>query len=535
MILLRAALMLVLVLAAAIMLQWRAGAFTGALQGDATAHYVSGLMVHDWLQNQFGSNPVRYLINYHAHLPLTAFGLWPPFYYGVEGIWMLAFGIGKPAFLLLSSTVSGLLGLAAGLVVARRAGWIGGLLAGLVLVGNPLVQRANNELMLDIAAALGCFLAALDYAAYLARGRWAAALGFGLLAVIAMMTKYNAFALAGVPLLCVLIGRRWDMLLRPSFYTPAVIVGVLAGPWYGLAHGLSEQGFRFKWGLDYLHQATMFNVNCIIEGLTPLLALLALAGLIRTLWLGGRRDMPGSTPIEIACAALALSTFLFLLAIPVALQDRYLIPCLAPLLVLAVHEAARLFQHLRRPVARGAWIAAVIASVVVAGWPAQPVTQDRLAEVARLALGALPSANPVLAVVTGHGTEPAMIAAIAMAEPRRPTAWVVRGSRMFGAGGYNDADYRPRFSDPHDLLREIDRYGVSLVIFQRTGDPRQWEHVAQFDALLAAEPDRFTKLAEIPGAAPIEILRVVGHDTGPPDAAALTRLSGPQALLKLAE
>jgi 4-amino-4-deoxy-L-arabinose transferase-like glycosyltransferase len=234
--------MLMVLLFAAAMLQWRAGAFTGALTGDASAHYVSGLMVHDWLLNQFGSNPVRYLINYHAHLPLTAIGLWPPFYYGIEAIWMLLLGVGKPAMLWLSGSTTALLGLAVGTVVARRAGWIGGVLAGLVLLGNPLVQRASNELMLDVAAALGCFLAALAYAAYLARGRWGTALGFGLLAVIAMMTKYNALALAFLPSLCVLIGRRWDLLRRPSFYAPGVIVGVLAGPWYMLGHGLAEQG-----------------------------------------------------------------------------------------------------------------------------------------------------------------------------------------------------------------------------------------------------------------------------------------------------
>ena len=527
--------MLIMLLAAAVMLQWRAGAFAGALESDATAHYVSGLMVHDWLLNQFGANPVRYLINYHAHLPLTAFGLWPPFFYGVEGIWMLALGVGKPAVLLLSSTTAAALGLAVGLVVARRGGWIGGLLAGLVMLGNPLVQRASNELMLDVAAALGCFLAALAYAAYLARGRWSAAVGFGLLAVIAMMTKYNSLALAFVPPLCVLIGRRWDLLRRPSFYAPAVIVGVLAGPWYVLAHGLSEQGFRFTWGTAYLKLATLYNANSIADGLTPLLTLLALVGLVRVLWHGGRQGTAGSTPIEIVCAALGLATFLFLLAVPVALQDRYLIPCVPPLLVLAAHEAIRLFERLRRPATRGALVAGLIVSAVVPAWPVQPVLHDRAPEAARAALAELPPGNPVIALVTSQAAEPSLLAAIAMDEPRRPVAWVIRGSRAFGEGGYNNSDYRPRFASPDALMGEIERYGVALVIFQRTGEPQEWANVAQFDALLAAEPDRFVKVAEIPGTAPIQVLRVVGNEARTPNAAALTRLSGPQALLKLVQ
>ena len=210
-------------------------------------------MAHDWLQSHPGGNPVQYLINYHAHLPLTAFGFWPPFYYGIEALWMLLVGTGTAAMLCLSGSITALLGLAVGLVAARRAGWVGGLLAGLLLVGNPLVQRASNELMLDVANALACFLAALAYATYIAhRRRGAAAVGFSLLAVTAMMIKYNAVALALLPPLCVLIGRRWDLLRRPSFYTPAVIVGLLAGPWYVMTHGLAEQGFQFSWGMAYL-------------------------------------------------------------------------------------------------------------------------------------------------------------------------------------------------------------------------------------------------------------------------------------------
>jgi hypothetical protein len=527
-------LMFAVLLATTALLQWRAGGFAGTFTGDAAAHYVSGLMAHDWLQDRPGSNPVQYLINYHAHLPLTAFGLWPPFYYGIEALWMLLIGIGVPAMLWLSGSITALLGLTVGLVAERRTGWIGGLLAGLLIVGNPLVQRASNELMLDVANALACFLAALAYAAYLVRGRRGAAmLGFGMLAATAMMIKYNAVALAFLPPLCVLIGRRWDLLRRPSFYTPAVIVGVLAGPWYVMTHGLAEQGFQFSWGMAYLKLATLYNAGSIIEGLTPPIALLALIGLVRVFWRGGRSGM--LAPVEIACAALGLSMFLFLLAVPIALQDRYLIPCLAPLLVLAAHEAMWLFERLRRPIARGAWVAVLITSVVTFAWTEQSVPHDRLHEAAQAALEALPPSNPVVLLVADGTIEPALIAAIAMAEPQRPMAWVIRGSRLFGGGGYNNADYQPRFTDPRALLEELNRYGVSLVIFRRTGAVREWTHVAQFGAMLAAAPEQFEAVAEIPGPVPIRILRVLGNEARHPDVAALTHLNGPQALLRMVQ
>jgi hypothetical protein len=245
--------------------------------------------------------------------------------------------------------------------------------------------------------------------------------------------------------------------------------------------------------------------------------------------------MPVPVPVEIACVALSLSIFLFLLAVPIALQDRYLIPCLAPLLVLAAHQAIWLFERLQRPIARGAWVAVLITGAVSFAWTEQSVPHDRLHEAAQAALEALPPGNPVVLLVADGTTEPAFIVAIAMAEPQRPMAWVIRGSRLFGGGGYNNADYQPRFTDPRALLEELDRYGVSLVIFRRTGAVREWTHVAQFDAMLAAAPEHFEAVAEIPGPVPTRILRVLGNEARHPDVAALTRLNGPQTLLRLVQ
>lgn len=524
--------MLALLLATVVFLQWRSSAFIGSFQNDAAAHYVSGLMAHDWLVGKLGGNPVRYLIDYHAHLPLTAYGLWPPLYYGIESVWMVFAGTGKIAILSLSSVVTAALGLLTTRVVTRQAGWIAGLMAGLLLVANPLVQRASNELMLDVANALACLLAALAYAGYLANGSWRAAVRFGVLAAIATMVKSNALALACLPPLCVLIGRRWDLLLRPSFYLPALIVAVLAGPWYWVAAGLTV-AFPHTWGPAYLKLATLYNAASIADGLTPIVTLLAVLGLGRVLW---RRSPPGAEgAVEVACAALALSVFLFLLAIPAAQQDRYLIPCLAPLVVLAANEARRLLGRVDRPVPRGVLVAALVISALLPAIPVQLVIHDGFHDAAEIAQSALSTRNPVVLLVTDGETEPGLIAEFAMAEPRRPVAWVIRGSRLFGGGGYFNSDYQPRFTEPRALLGEIDRYGVSMVAFRRTGSPREWAHIAQFAALLDLSPERFERLAEIPGSAVIRIYRVVGNQERNPDAAALTQLNGPRTLMKLAQ
>lgn len=159
----RAAGLFVLLLAVVVGIQWQGDANTGFIANDAAAHYVTGLAVHDWLRGLPGTlsgNPLRFVIDYHAHLPLTGFGLWPPLYHGVLAVWMVVAGTSKASVLLLSGVVAALTGAAVGLAVARQAGWACGLVAGLLMAANPLVQRAAAELMLDLPCALASFLAA---------------------------------------------------------------------------------------------------------------------------------------------------------------------------------------------------------------------------------------------------------------------------------------------------------------------------------------------------------------------------------------
>ena len=534
--LLASAALFALLLAVVVLLQWQGGAFTGFFANDAAAHYVTGMAVRDWLGGLPSTalrNPIRFVIDYHAHLPLTGFGLWPPLYHAVEGLWMLLIGSSKTSVLLLSGIVTALTGTAVGLAVCRRAGWVEGLFAGLVMVANPLAQRASGELMLDMPSALAIFLAVRVYAAFLARGGLGIAIAFGICAVAALLVKYNTLALALVPPLCVLIARRWDLLLRRAFYAPAVLVAVLAGPLYLKTRSFVEQGFRFSWGAEYVQLASVYNALSLFDGLTPLVAPLALAGLVRALWLGGRtKDV---APMEVAFAALAISVLLFLLAVPVALQDRYMLPALAPLVVLAGCECARLRRMLRQPVLRALGIALPLAGVVFAALPPQRLPQDRAAGAIAAMKEALPPGNPVVLLVADGDNEPALIAEIAMRQSHPAQIWVIRGARLLGGGGFNNADYQPRFADTAAMLREIDRYGVAMVILQRQTGPRAWAHVGQFAGLVEQRSERFEKIALSGDPSPFEVLRLRGNQDAKPDPVALTALSGPGTLMRMVE
>ena len=93
----------------------------------------------------------------------------------------------------------------------------------------------------------------------------------------------NALALAAVPALGVLLARRLDLLRTRAFWTPAVLVVLLCGPWYALTTGYQasswDGGASPHWG--YTRAATPIYLGGLVQDLGGVgVAVLALAGLL---------------------------------------------------------------------------------------------------------------------------------------------------------------------------------------------------------------------------------------------------------------
>src|ERR1022692_1569416 len=85
----------------AALLQWKAGAFAVELSGnpDESAHYITGLMIRDYIASGQFTSPMTYAEHYYAHYPKIAFGMWPPFFHITEALWTLIFSPGKVSVL----------------------------------------------------------------------------------------------------------------------------------------------------------------------------------------------------------------------------------------------------------------------------------------------------------------------------------------------------------------------------------------------------------------------------------------------------
>src|SRR5688500_17364628 len=134
-------LVLLLVVAA---MQWAGGAYRAEFSGhpDEPAHYVTGLMIHDYIAAGFPSPPLRFAEDYYNHYPKVALGNWPPVFYVLQAGWALIFSPAKASILLLMAVLAALVGTIIWHTMAREFGNLAGLAGAVLWVSFPLVQQS---------------------------------------------------------------------------------------------------------------------------------------------------------------------------------------------------------------------------------------------------------------------------------------------------------------------------------------------------------------------------------------------------------
>lgn len=524
------------VLAALIVtLQQLSGAYRGEFGDDEASHYISGLFLRDYFTTFPLQHPLSFLKEFHSRYPLVGIGHWPPLFYGVEAVWMMLFSSSKTAVIALAAAMTLATSLSLYIAASRMVGRVAGIFAMLAFILAPVVRASSNELMLDIPVALLCLWATLCYARYLDTGRLLYSLLFGVMASAALLIKGNSAALALLPAFAILLSGRWDLLRRPSFWSPIPIVLLVVGPWYVFTYGMVEQGFRYGWGLTYIAVATAENAQFLWENLGPLIIGFALIGLVSAVFRGGK---PADNGLVASCA-LFLSVWIFQTVVPAAIQDRYMIPALPGLIIMAAYGVYAAYRKISKvPSAQPAMVAGLFAAMLLApvalrGMALAPKQISGFAWAADQVWSTRTVHNPAVLIVANGQGEAAAIAELAMRDPRVPSLFAIRGSRIFGGGGYNSGDYEPRFANVADLMKEIDEYSIPLLILQKDGRAGAWDHIRQVDELLTRYPDRWKLIARNTDVSPeVSVYEIRGNEAKELPTPKMMQLTGPRALMQ---
>jgi hypothetical protein len=505
----------------AVTLSWQRGSFHAEFCdfSDESPHYVTGLMVRDYLASGASTPPMHYAENYYHHYPKVALGHWPPMFYVVEALWMLIFSVSRWSVLIMMCAQAAMLAVVLDTVINRDLPQVYGIVAGLLLLFQPLVQRLSSTIMSDILVAVLVCAAAVRFSDYLKSPDWSRAVTFGLIACLAVLTKATGFVLVLVPPISLLLTRRFDILRRLSFWIPPVIVMVTCGPWYLLTPAARHQDVAEFGGIyfGYYEVLGFFKGALRYIGLFPLI----LAGfgvcyrVARSFQTSGLRDLWA------VCVALILGFLIFRCFVGAATDARHLLLVVPPIFWLAAVGVSWVFRSEFLP-ELGSGLTAVLAIGVI--WTVSSSLYGMakkehrgFEEIAEFLLSQGRNNNPLALISADPSGEGAMIAEIAMREKKRPEHVVLRASKELASSDWMGRLYMLRYKTQDKLLRYLETSHVAFLVI----DPilrRQPEDQRLLLALVGSFPDHFELVREYPqkslAGAPTTSIRVYRFNSG---------------------
>jgi Dolichyl-phosphate-mannose-protein mannosyltransferase len=475
---------LVLVFAASLLtvrlVQTAANAPGAAFGGfsDEPAHYVAGLLVHDYLPRLFHESPMHFVQDYHTRLPYIGLGVWPPLFYGVEGLWMLLFGIQRgSALMLVALGAAGMATLLYAALKPRYGPWmaLGGPALFLMIPG---VQWSACMVMADLMCSLLAWTAVLFFARYYDTQKTRDALLMGVFIGLSLLTKNSTLFVLLVPPIAVLGTWRWDLVRKPALWMGGVLAVAIYAPWLMISHSIMLIGHNPEllpgfWETQRHYVRTLWEQTYF---LLPLSAVYAAYAAIRS-----RGKLDGLSVSMIALVP-ACSLGIFVGTVPV--QPRLLMLACAAVVVLAV---SLISEVLRRPAPAGG--AAMALAVVIFGginwlnFRFPPVNDlHATVELLRSRDGSHPGS-----VLVPSAREGPWIAEFAQAESPRPGRVLLRPTKMLGEEDWNGTSWKPYYSSVEEMKGFFKRTPVKYFILGRPGR-RSYPHDDLLRAMAESDP-----------------------------------------------
>lgn len=517
----------ILFLAAVIALQWAGRAYHADFGGDwdEGGHYVTGLMVRDFIANGHLTSPMSFAENYYLHYPKVALGHWPPFFYLLQSAWTLLFSPARTSIILLMALLTALLATVLYSVLRTEFGVMAGVAGGLLLVSSPLVQSYYGMVMAEMPAALLIFLATIAFGKYLETERWQYAIVFGLLASLAILTKGSAFCLALLPLMAIIVSRRFYLIKRPSFWYPAIAVALLCGPWYFFTRHMAVEGFLYRWGPEYTSLAVPYFFRELLKAVGFGLSVLAAVGFFVTII-----KPPSGVRISgkwAAAGGLLFSVIILQSLVPAGLDDRFVIPAVPALVMFIVAGVASLSrslpsQHLTDR--HKALIVVALATIVYLGetFAIARKPDHGFTAVATDLLARPEFKNSVFLISSDSKGEGAFISEVARFE-ERPGHIVLRALKVLSRNRWGGPEEKLAFQTSAEVMKFLDEIPVGIIVLDLSPDAMELKHHQQLLQTVNENPQSWELLAAYPvisqpdsSPGEIRVYSLIGHQNRPP-------------------
>ncbi len=438
---------------------------------DEAAHFVTGLMVHDYLVKGLGESPIQFAGQYYLHYPKVAFGHWPPLFYVLEaGLWLVVPPSRASAMLLVAAA-----GWAAAILfyflACKFTDRFTAAFLSVVMVVTPVFQESVEECMTEtLTLLLGVlFVGALIRAVEDGFSRWSLTL-MGIWCVLGLLAKGTGAILLLAPGLAMLVA-------RPELWRRSVI-------WIGGLGVATIGGFAILSG-GLQNAAAWAGVTSALPWRIDIVPLLAGWGVVAAaaggMVLGVRHRVKAVMAVSVAVASILISSF-FLRSMAAKRHWIILMPCL---LLLAGYFIRELGARLNRRA--GVLAAVAVAAAIIVTLPRDLSRQGILNHEAVLAN--LPLPGRVVISSASDWREGGWIAAQCLRESR-PTSYLLRGTKLLASMFWNGSGYRLRMSTGKEILAALDRFAIEGVITDdRLDGDAPLPHHMLLKAALASSPE----------------------------------------------
>ena len=481
---------------------------------DEPAHFVTGVLVFDYLRSGFTQAPLAFAEQFYEQYPKVAFGHWPPMFYALQGIWYAAFGAQPLSLILLLGVVTALTAALLFWRTMRRHGAVIGSVTTALFLATPVVQYSTLIVGSDSLVTLLSFGAVLAFIDFMRLGRGRSLATFAIWALVGLLTKGTAIALALFALIAPVLARRTALFRSRTLWVTGAAISALIVPLYFGSLQLGQHGALS----DLIRYSADPTARLFVLGqfanLTSLVvfagAVLGVAVLVGRHW----RSAAFDERRDDAAAALAwlIAVVGFQVLSPITGEPRYLLPAVVAVLLLfaeglhALHEV--LLTRWRR----------VPAALVPVGlgllalstqWSPLPLLTTGYANVAR----AIPTVGeaPVRVLISSNSQgEGAFVAERLVHDPAR-TTYVLRAYKVLVDDDWFGTAYRLKVETTSALRELLLKNAVGFVVVDDFGQPpgRAQAHHQLLHQTVAAYPNEFSLMgrfdvtvgsATIPGA-----------------------------------
>lgn len=471
-----------LFLGVVIFLQLASGAYHSEFSGypDEPAHYVTSLMLRNYILHFHFEAPLRFAEEYYRHYPKVAFGHWPPVFYILQSLWMILFSVSRSSVRLEIAVTAALLAYAVFLEARRWFGSAAGVLAGLLTIALPLMQDYSDQEMAEALLTLCCFWSVVYFTRYVQaerpRDNWL----FAVFVSLAVLTKGSGWLLVMVPPIILVLTRRLRLLAKPSFWAPFALVAVTCVPWQLLTMRMAERGWDggTKPSLSYTTSALVAFLGLFPKILGPLSVVFLLVGIgiliVRPL------TKSFVSPPAAAQFALLVSVWIFHSIVPAGVEDRKLVLAVPSMVLLAFAGARYLADLLPsgNPFRKSRYL--LVGAVGVGAFFVTTFTVPKLPhygfiEAARFLTAREDLQNATVLVSSEAGGEGLLISEMAMDQPT-PGDVVIRGTKALAEVAWDGSDYRSIYSTPQQITQYLRDEHVQVVVLDTFAPLNHFAH-----------------------------------------------------------